>query len=531
MEPPRSQPEKLERQARLKEKRKAARKRYLDLLENMVPRLFFNWLSVMGFFFVSFGIIGEVFIFLMDLFSPYSPSYQGLIYLLFFVLIAIGLSIMVFGVAREHFRLKRGLPPSASASILADRPIFVVLSVMILMGGMTLVVGFSSYSIYQVTESPEFCGQTCHSVMHPEWNTYQTSPHAKVPCVKCHIGSGAEWYVRSKLSGLRQIYAVFDESYSRPISTPIHHLRPARETCEECHWRKKFMGYQDFTRTYTLKDEENTPFHFRMLLHIGGEKTAVGKGSGIHYHMLIANKVEYIARDKKRQNIAWVRTTKSDGSTSVYNNIEEPLTEKEKKTLKPRKMDCVDCHNRAAHQFPTATKSVNEAIEENLIPRVFPSIKVQAVKVLSQEYANVTDAEKKIAISLQDYYQKNYPEFLKNHPDDLVATIKGVQSIYKRIVFPEMKSNWFAYPDNIGHLDWPGCFRCHNDYLENEDGDIIFKDCNSCHIILAQGEDSNEININFKKGLEFMHPGIEEPMEEFSNCAECHTGGDKMYNR
>ena len=89
-----------------------------------------------------------------------------------------------------------------------------------------------SYRAYQFTDSVAFCGATCHTPMKPEYTAYQDSPHARVPCVGCHVGPGATWYVRSKLSGTYQVYAVFRDVYPRPITTPISDLRPVQQACE-----------------------------------------------------------------------------------------------------------------------------------------------------------------------------------------------------------------------------------------------------------------------------------------------------------
>ena len=105
-----------------------------------------------------------------------------------------------------------------------------------------LIIGTASYRGVQYMDSTSFCGKTCHTVMDPEYTAYQNSPHSRVECVDCHIGPGAGWFVRSKLSGLRQVFAVTFHTYSRPIPSPVKYLRPARETCEQCHWPQRFTG-------------------------------------------------------------------------------------------------------------------------------------------------------------------------------------------------------------------------------------------------------------------------------------------------
>jgi hypothetical protein len=350
-----------------------------------------------------------------------------------------------------------------------------------------------------------------------------------VRCAECHIGSGANWFVKSKISGIRQIWAVAVGSYSRPIPTPIHDLRPARETCEQCHWRRKFTGYKELVRSYYLSDEDNTRHQLRMLVKIGGEKTAFMKGSGIHYHMMIANKVEYIPVDESRQEIAWVRVSRGDGSVTEYNNQSNLLSEEEQQNGHVRTMDCMDCHNRPAHQFPTAMHSVNEALEEGTISLALPTIKLQAVQAIDGDYSSTEEAKVRIANKLRNFYREEYPETFEKKNADLGRSIKKVQEIYARTVFPEMQAKWSAYPNNIGHRDSPGCFRCHNDEMESASGETIFTDCSRCHLILAQGESIDEVNVNLQTGLAFEHPEDAEDIEEYTECVECHTGGAETY--
>jgi hypothetical protein len=245
--------------------------------------------------------------------------------------------------------------------------------------------------------------------------------------------------------------------------------------------------------------------------------------------MLIANKVEYIATDEKRQEIAWVRVSRADGSVSEFNDSDYTLSEPERAEFDIRTMDCMDCHNRPAHQFPTAMHSVNEAIEEGAIALTLPEIKLQAVTAIDAGYESSSQAEEGIANHLHGFYKREYPEVFERRNADLVRTIGKVQEIYRTTVFPEMKASWRSYPNNIGHRDSPGCFRCHNDRMVNSTGDTIFTDCTRCHLILAQGETTNNVNVNIDKGLPFIHPEDDDEIEEYTDCTECHTGGVDVY--
>jgi len=478
--------------------------------------------------------LGGFFVFVQEMLSGQSSPYAGLLYATATMFIVAGFVLVPIGMLWERRRRKLGHGRSLALSEFhfdLTNPEHRLGALTLLASGVLVVVlvTVGSYQSFHATESAEFCGQLCHSVMDPEWVRYNASPHARVKCAECHIGAGADWFVKSKLSGLRQIWAVAVNSYSRPIPTPIHDLRPARETCEECHWRRKFTGYKELVRSYYLSDEKNTLRKLRMLVKIGGEKTALMKGSGIHYHMLIANKVEYIAADDRRQEIAWVKVSRSDGSVTEYVNHDYELSEEDRMNAEVRTMDCMDCHNRPAHQFPTAMHSVNQALEEGTISLALPSIKVQAVTALDGDYASNEEAKTRIANRMRTFYREEYPEIFEKRNADLQRSIQKVQAIYDATVFPEMKAKWSAYPNNIGHRDSPGCFRCHNDSMESATGEVIFTDCNRCHLILAQGDSIDEVNVNFDTGLPFVHPEDGEEIEEYTECVDCHTGGAATY--
>jgi hypothetical protein len=267
-----------------------------------------------------------------------------------------------------------------------------------------------------------------------------------------------------------------------------------------------------------------------MLMKIGGEENSLMRGAGIHYHMLLANKVEYIARDYDRQKIAWVRITNEDGSVKEYNDSDEPLSDEERSKLEVRRMDCMDCHNRPSHKFPTPMHIVNQALDVGAVPRSLPYAKLESVKALDQDYPSTLDAMVGIREHLIDFYKGEYPEVLANRSGELNQAIAELQKIYRRSVFPEMKSSWAAYPDNIGHRDFRGCFRCHNDNLQTAEGKTIFTTCNKCHLIIAQGQDIDEVRVDLTKGLDFEHPGDEgDTIEDYTDCTECHSGGKLVY--
>lgn len=497
--------------------------------------LLYNWVSISGFALGIIGLITSILLFLLDLMSEESPAYLGVVFLLFLTMILMGLVLVPVGMILERRNIARGAGRKISGRWVIDlrlpahRNTLMVFFVGAVVVTLSLVAG--SYRAYKATESNDFCGQLCHEVMSPEFTTYHYSSHARVKCVECHIGSGAGWFVRSKVSGLTQVIAVLLNNFPRPIPTPIKNLRPARETCENCHWPSKFIGFKEFVRSYYMSDEKNSEHQIRMLMKIGGEKSKLVRGSGIHYHMLIAGKIEYIARDEKRQEIAWVKMNYAEGGSTEFNDEDDPLTEEERKSLSVRTMDCMDCHNRPSHKFPTPMESVNSSIEQGLINTELPFIKREATRALDQDYKTTEAAMTGIFNHLRVFYHENRPDVISEKDEMLNETIKEVQRIYRRSIFPEMKSNWAAYPDNIGHKDWPGCFRCHNDRMVSADETTIFTTCNKCHLILAQGKNVEQATqVNFMVGLDFLHPGDSEYVEDYYDCTDCHSGGAGIYD-
>jgi len=481
----------------------------------VAPSVFQNWVSFAGLVLMASSIFAFVLLFFLDLVSHSSNPYLGILtFLVAPAFLFAGLTIWLYGAWRWRRRLARthggAVPLRIDLSKATDRrtlALFVPAS-----AGFLLVTAMGTYHTYHFTESVQFCGETCHGVMKPELTTYLHSPHARVACAECHIGPGATWYVRSKLSGTYQVYATLADKYPRPIPTPVKNLRPAQETCEQCHWPREFVGNLDRTYSYYLPDASNTLYSIRLLLRVGGGDPTEGPVGGIHWHMSVANKVEYIAGDEGRQRIPWVRMTSEQGVVTVFKTAGF-TNDPEKMNI--RTMDCMDCHNRPAHRFKSPESAVNLAMALGHIDRSLPFIKTNAMAALLGPYASESGALEGIATTLSDRY----------HQDPRIGpTIDAVQEIYTNNFFPKMKANWRVYPDNIGHKDWPGCFRCHDGQHKTPDGlrSIKANDCNTCHVILAQGT-AAQMNQLTPLGQKFAHP-IDEYDPAFQ-CTDCHTGG------
>ena len=502
------------------------------IFRGKLPDVFFNALSALGAFVAALAASAILILILMDLLLGKSTLYLGLVaYIVLPAILSGGLLLIAAGAWRERRRRARGEAsrfPKEYHLNLTD-PVQRNALLGIIFVGTLFLIGTSvgTYKAYQVTESTEFCGRLCHTIMKPEYTAYQSSSHARVACVACHIGPGAGWFVKSKLSGAYQVYATLARKYPRPIPTPISNLRPARETCEQCHWPEKFFGARSVVNPHFLADETNTPAPISLLVNIGGG-SAGERSEGIHWHMIINNKVEYIARDRLRQDIAWVRTTNRAGKVVEYNNADNPLSPEEKGKADVRVMDCMDCHNRPSHNYRSPDRTVNESMSLGRMSPSLPYIKREAVKALDAEYPDTPSALAAIEEKLTDFYRANYPDVLKGRPADVASAVAEAQKIYTHNFFPEMKVAWKGYPYNIGHEEFPGCFRCHGSSLTSSDGKTISKDCRSCHIILSQGTGTEGASLS-PRGLEFKHPVDVGGAETSGQCAACHKGGADLY--
>jgi len=479
--------------------------------------LFNNWISFGGLIVAIGSMFAFLLLFVMDTLSGHSNPYMGILtYLGSPAFLIIGLIMMFVGwiIHRRHIAKIEGGESPLTVVLDPSNPkhrrkmlIFSVGALLFLM-----LTALGSYRTYHFTESVTFCGEVCHTVMEPEFTTYQRSPHARVACVDCHIGSGVEWYVKAKISGLRQVYAVLRDSYERPIDTPIANLRPAQDTCEQCHWPQKFVGNLDRTYMHYLTDSENTQFGVRMLLKVGGGDPSTGPVGGIHWHTSSDNKVEYIATDDDRQEIPWVRVTDANGKSVVY---QSDGFKGNPDDFEIRRMDCMDCHNRPAHVYTTPNDAVDHSIFMGRLNRNLEDMKFNVVDMLTSGYASKDLAMEAIDKQMTDNYDGEA---------DLAEMITEVKRIYSENFFPEMNADWSKYPVNLGHKNWLGCFRCHDGmHVSSDSGSslpVTKNDCNSCHLIIAQGQslDSGVISLG---GLEFAHPGDES---DDLLCSDCHNG-------
>lgn len=441
-------------------------------------------LTFLGFW--TLEVIGAIAI------HPYAGIFFFLVLPAIFVL---GLVLIPVGALwRRHRLWKTGQLPGIYPQIDLSRPIYRQAAgwVGVLTLANVVIFGTASYRGVEYMDSVKFCGQTCHTVMQPEFTAYSNSPHQRVACVQCHIGPGAGWFVRSKLSGVRQVFAVTFHTYDQPIPVPVEDLRPARETCEQCHWPQIYGGDKVVVRTSYSDDEKNTPLTTVLVLKLGG-----GSGynsPGIHgRHLDTKSPIEYVSTDRPRQVIPEVIHFDASGKRVEFVSTDTKPTAQQLAAGEHRTMDCVDCHNRPAHTFQLPGPAVDQALSRGQINPDLPFIKKKAVEVLQVSYPDRDTAAQRIAASLNDFYRTSYPDIYGRNRAEVDAAVNQVQAIYQRNVFPAMKITWGTYANNLGHQDFPGCFRCHDGSHTSADGHSIPNDCNTCHILLAVDERNPKI--------------------------------------
>jgi nitrate/TMAO reductase-like tetraheme cytochrome c subunit len=456
-----------------------------------------NALSMAGVVLTTSSAITMIaFWFLEALGDHVSHPYAGILFFIvlpaFFVL---GLVLIPVGVAvRRRKLLARGELPHQYPQIDLGKPFY--RNALALVAGLTLlnvvIFGTATYKGVEYVDSSEFCGTTCHNVMQPQWTAFVDSPHARVGCVGCHVGPGPGSFVRAKLSGVRQVIAMFTKSYSRPIPSPVHDLRPARETCEQCHWPAKFHGDKFVVRTHFSEDEANTRLTTILVLKIGGR--SFESLAGIHgRHLNEGSRIGYTAIDDKRQVIPRVTWVDDDGKSVEFVSTDIEASAEELAAGETRIMDCVDCHNRPTHAFVLPERAVDGAIEDGRISSELPYVRKKAVEILRGEYESREQAGRDIPKHLNTFYRTDYPDVYRQHRARVERAGNELAKLYLASVFPDMGVTWGSYVNNIGHEDFLGCFRCHDDTHESSDGRSISQDCDACHTILAMEEENPEL--------------------------------------
>ena len=492
-----------------------------------LPRSFYNYISYLGSIIALIAwvtlILFVIQMYFLNVNNVYFELYTFIVTPAFLVL---GLLLIPIGMYRKRKNLKKGIHVSDKKLLTIDlrdpktRNAILIFSVISVFFIISTVVG--SYKAYHYTESVAFCGKLCHKVMQPEYVAYQNSPHARVSCAECHVGEGASFYVKSKMSGLRQVFKYALGTYPRPIQTPIENLRPARETCEKCHWPQKFYTNALREEKYFLADSSNTEWDVFLNMKIGANNQPVSLSEGIHWHINPNIKIEYLS-NTKRDTISRVTiTNKKTGVQTIYNNEELAKESALFNKVESRTMDCMDCHNRPSHEFKSPSKYVNELFASRKDLAAIPWLKGAAMDALKLAYSTTDSANSEIKNKIITFYKEKYPERYKSYSKKISLAIEAIKGAFALNAFPEMKVNYKVYPLHIGHLETNGCFRCHNNNFKSATGKVISRDCNLCHTIVGQGKADSIKYIGINGALDFIHPvDIGDAWKE-SNCMDCH---------
>ena len=463
------------------------------------PALFFgnNPISLAGGAITTASGVTMIAYWLVELFGRFNDNpYLGIIFFLLLpALFIAGLVLIPIGMWLRRRKLqKAGLIPLEFPQVDFNDKIFrhgvdIVLVATIVN---LLVVSMASYRGAAYMDSPQFCGQSCH-VMHPEFTAYKIAAHSHVACVDCHIGSGAQAYLSAKVNGTKQLIEVslhplapiaprFVPDYPTPIPSPVQNLRPARVICEGCHTPARFVGEKLLVKSSFADDEKNTETQTVVVLHLGG-LDGLSHLTGIHGVHL--GHIEYVATDPTRTSIPWVQKRNDDGTETVFTSLPAgsgiPQGER-------RVMDCIDCHNRAAHPFVTAEEALNRAMADGPVSPELPWVHKEGLELLQANYSSEAEARAKIPQQLEAFYRTQHPEVLAAKADLVKRAGDGLVTIYSQNVFPFMKVTWGTHPNHIGHMSYPGCFRCHDSEHMAKSGESIPQDCSVCHNLLATDE-------------------------------------------
>jgi hypothetical protein len=490
-------------------------------------KAFYNWLSLTGFIVSANSLILILILYLYSVLSTQITNSLGLyIYIILPAFLVFGLLLIPLGVVINIHRRKEANKQNEPWPVIdlnKRQDWAIVVRIFIITTIFLVATAMGSYRAYEYTQSNEFCGKLCHQVEEPEYITYQHSSHARVTCAECHVGQGTDWYIKSKFAGLYQVYSVIFKKYPRPIPTPIHNLRPQRETCEGCHWPEKFYSRKLRLQRSYLADSANTEWNLSLVMKIGPEFNSKENSEGIHWHINKNFKIEYISDTRNRERIPWVKLTNlRSGEVKIFEDEEHPLDAKTLDTLEKRTMDCMDCHNRASHLFNSAPDYIDNAFVTGLLPKNLPFFKEAAMKALKVPFKDRDIAMDDISESILKYYKDKHPEVLKSDKQRMIAAIAVIREEYKLNAFPSMKADAIQYPNHIGHLESAGCFRCHSDRHKTAKGETISKNCEICHTIIAQGVRGKMVNAYLNSSLQFVHPTNIGEKWKTMLCSECH---------
>jgi nitrate/TMAO reductase-like tetraheme cytochrome c subunit len=444
-----------------------------------------NWLSLLGGAITTASALVLIGFWVVGFFGHGGSSnpYLGIIFdLILPGIFVVGLVLILVGIlTRRSYLLATSKVPAFFPEISLNDPVFrrgldfVVIATFFNF----IIVGTASYRGVAYMDTPNFCGQSCH-VMAPEFSAYHRSPHSNVACTECHVAPGVPGYIHAKVNGTKQLLMVMSHDYPRPIMAEGK-VPPAEDTCINCHNPERPVGDKLMVKSTYGDDEKNSVAHSLVLLHVGGQDQ-FGKLSGIHgAHM---GHIEYISTDSGSQTISWVGKKNDDGSVTEFALADAKGVGGGQKHV----MDCVDCHNRAAHSFETPEEALDKDMAAGTPDTSLPFAHKQGLALIKSSYASQEEATAKITAGFEEFYRSQYPSVWSGQRTRINQAGKALADIYNRNVFPFMKVAWGTHPNNLGHNDYPGCFRCHDGNHNAKDGKSITNDCAMCHNLVAIDE-------------------------------------------
>jgi nitrate/TMAO reductase-like tetraheme cytochrome c subunit len=459
-----------------------------SIREKWLRPLFFygnNWLSLLGGAITTASALVLTGFWVVSFFGHGGSSnpYLGIIFdLILPGIFVTGLGLILIGIlVRRGHLLATNQVPSFFPEISLNDPIFrrgldfVVIATFLNF----IIVGTASYRGVAYMDTPNFCGQSCH-VMTPEWSAYKVSPHSNVACTECHVSPGVPGYIHAKVNGTKQLFMVISHTYPRPIMAEGK-VPPARDTCLNCHDPKRLVGDKLVVKSTYGDDEKNSDSRSLVLLHVGG-RDQFGKLSGIHgAHM---GHIEYISTDSDNQTIPWVDKRNDDGSVTEFASPDAKRSGVGQKHV----MDCIDCHNRAAHSFETPEEALDKDMAAGTPNPSLPFAHKQSLALVRSSYASQEEATVQITAGFEEFYRSQYPSVWKGQRAQIDQGARALAAIYNRNVFTFMKVGFGTHPNNLGHNDYPGCFRCHDGNHNSKGGKSITSDCAECHNLVAIDE-------------------------------------------
>ena len=451
-----------------------------------------HWLSLLGAAIVTTAGISWLFVLPIQIRGHASNPYVGIIvFLILPIAFFAGLALIAAGIYLGKREIRKGI---SEATFDRRTALLRLVWFLVLTTALNVVIGTQlTYRAVHYMETPQFCGASCHT-MKPEFTAYQNSPHSRVECVECHVAPGAAGWISSKMNGIRQLVDTSLDTYERPIPSPLvtNRLVPARETCEQCHWPQLFSGVRLRVLSKFAADEPNARTETVLLMMVGGDRMSIHRA-----HFGPGVQIRFKAADASRQTIPWVeyRNT-TTGDVRTFASADPPSDPGKASTKAPSaqyEMQCVDCHNRPAHAFDLPERAMDNALALGDISVTLPFIKKKGLELLKTNYRTRDEVEDKLPEALASFYRQHYAELYSRRTHDILQAGQAMVAIYNRNVFPEMNVTWGTYPNNLGHTDSPGCFRCHDGAHATASGATITQDCNVCHQLLAVEEASPEI--------------------------------------